>query len=284
MIGRSIVLGKAKVGWSRIEQVEERIKMTSSALPLTQRPAWKSLHSHYAQIHHFHLRQFFANDPHRGNRYTLDAVGLHLDYSKQRVNDGTLALLFELARESGLQERIESMFRGDRINITENRSVLHTALRAPKGSSIVVDGENVVEAVHEVLERLANFANRVRSGDWKGHTGKPIKNVVNIGIGGSDLGPVMAYEALKHYSNRELVFRFVSNIDGTDFVEGTIDLDPAETLFIVFVQNLHNDRNHDQCTKRACLVAQWPWWRRKGCCQTFCCRINQRFQSRGIWY
>lgn len=207
--------------------------MTSSLLPLTQRPAWKSLHSHYDRIHHVHLRQLFANDPQRGSKYALDVLGLHFDYSKHRINDDTLTLLFELARESGLKERVDAMFRGDRINITENRSVLHTALRAPKGASIVVDGEDVVPGVHDVLRRMGEFVNKIRSGQWKGHTGKPIKNIVNIGIGGSDLGPVMAYEALKFYSDRKLCFRYVSNIDGTDFVEGTIDLDPAETLFIV---------------------------------------------------
>ena len=175
----------------------------------------------------------FADDPGRGERLTAEAAGLFLDYSKNRVTDETLRLLLQLAEESALKARIEAMFRGDKINVTEGRSVLHVALRAPRGESIVVDGEDVVPQVHAVLDRMADFADRIRSGAWKGHTGKPIKNIVNIGIGGSDLGPVMAYEALKHYSDRALTFRFVSNVDGTDFAEATCDLDPAETLFIV---------------------------------------------------
>jgi len=180
-----------------------------------------------------HLRKLFADDPKRGERMTLEAAGLYLDYSKNRVTDKTLQLLLQLAKESGLPARIDAMFRGVKINITENRAVLHVALRAPRGSSIVVDGENVVPRVHAVLDRMADFSNRVRSGTWKGHTGKRIRNIVNIGIGGSDLGPVMAYEALKHYSDRALTFRFVSNVDGSDFVEATWGLDPAETLVIV---------------------------------------------------
>jgi glucose-6-phosphate isomerase len=204
-----------------------------AALPLTKLAAWKALQNHHEQIGGVHLRDLFAADPERGERLTLEAVGLFLDYSKNRINDETLKLLVELARESGLSARIEAMFRGDKINITENRSVLHVALRAPRGESIVVDGHDVVPDVHAVLDSMAAFANRVRSGEWKGHTGKRIRNVINIGIGGSDLGPVMAYEALKHYSQRDLTFRFVSNVDGTDFAEAVIDLDPAETLFIV---------------------------------------------------
>ena len=180
-----------------------------------------------------HLRDLFADDPKRGERMTAEAAGIYLDYSKNRITDETLKLLFQLAEESGLRARIDAMFRGEKINITENRAVLHVALRAPRGASIVVDGENVVPQVHAVLDKMAEFSDRVRSGAWKGHTGKRIRNVVNIGIGGSDLGPVMAYEALKHYSERALTFRFVSNVDGTDFVEATRDLDPAETLFIV---------------------------------------------------
>jgi glucose-6-phosphate isomerase len=201
--------------------------------PVTTRPAWNALRAHYATIHGVHLRKLFADDPGRGERLTAEAAGVYLDYSKNRVNDETLRLLVQLAEESGLRARIDAMFRGEKINVSENRAVLHVALRAAPGASIVVDGENVVPQVHAVLERMAGFANRVRSGAWKGHTRKRIRSVVNIGIGGSDLGPVMAYEALKHYVTRDIGFRFVSNIDGTDFAEATRDLDPAETLFIV---------------------------------------------------
>ncbi|WP_437229702.1 glucose-6-phosphate isomerase [Planctomicrobium sp. SH661] len=204
-----------------------------SKTPLTSRAAWKSLARHCEQVRPLHLRDLFAEDPERGERLTINAVGILLDYSKNRVTDETLKLLFQLAEESGLRERIDAMFRGDKINITEDRAVLHTALRAPRNASIIVDGENVVPQVHAVLDKMSEFANRVRSGEWLGHTGKRIRNIVNIGIGGSDLGPVMAYEALKHYSDRDLTFRFVSNVDGTDFVEAVVDLDPAETLFIV---------------------------------------------------
>src|SRR5438094_193147 len=202
-------------------------------LPLTARPAWKALQAHYEKVRDLHLRTLFADDARRGERLTAEAVGIFLDYSKNRVTDDTLALLRRLADECGLRERIDAMFRGDKINVTEARAVLHVALRAPRGASIIVDGKNVVPEVHAVLDAMADFATRVRSGAWKGHTGKRIRNVVNIGIGGSDLGPVMAYEALKHYSDRAMAFRFVSNVDGTDFVEATRDLDPAETLFIV---------------------------------------------------
>jgi len=201
-------------------------------LPLTARPAWKDLEAHYGKIRELHLRTLFADDATRGERLTADAVGIYLDYSKNRVTDDTLALLCRLAEESGLRERIEAMFRGDRINLTENRAVLHVALRATRGTSIVVDGKDVVPEVHAVLGAMADFSNRVRSGAWKGHTDKRIRNVVNIGIGGSDLGPGMAFEALKHYSDRAMTFRFVSNVDGTDLVEAITDLDPAETLFI----------------------------------------------------
>ncbi|HKC27628.1 MAG TPA: glucose-6-phosphate isomerase [Jatrophihabitans sp.] len=201
--------------------------------PLTKRPAWAALHEHYAEISRLHLRQLFDADATRGERLTAEACGIYLDYSKNRITDDTLRLLLELAEQSGLRQRIEAMFSGERINVTENRPVLHVALRAPKGASVEVDGVNVVPAVHEVLDRMAEFATSVREGKWIGHTGQPIRNVVNIGIGGSDLGPVMAYEALRYYSMRELTFRFVSNVDGTDFVEATRDLDPAETLFIV---------------------------------------------------
>jgi glucose-6-phosphate isomerase len=197
------------------------------------RGAWKALAAHYAKIHTVHLRELFADDPARGRRMTIEAAGMFLDYSKNRVTEATLALLLKLAEEAGLHERIDAMFRGDKINITEDRAVLHVALRAPRHASIVVDGKNVVPEVHAVLDKMADFAHRVRSGVWHGHTGKHIRNVVNIGIGGSDLGPVMAYEALRHYSERGMTFRFVSNVDGIDFVEATRDLDPAETLFIV---------------------------------------------------
>jgi glucose-6-phosphate isomerase len=201
--------------------------------PLTQRKAWKALQAHHTRVKELHLRQLFGEDPHRGERMTAEAAGLFLDYSKNRITDETLKLLIQLAEDCGLRDRIEAMFRGDKINITENRAVLHVALRAPKGASIVVDGVNVVPEVHAVLDKMADFSNRVRSGAWLGHTGKRIRNIINIGIGGSDLGPVMAYEALKHYSERALTFRFVSNIDGTDFAEAVHDLNPSETLFIV---------------------------------------------------
>src|SRR5579862_5660758 len=200
---------------------------------LTERPAWKSLEVHRDKVRALHLRDLFAADGERGRRLTAEAVGLYLDYSKNRITDETIQLLIKLAEESGLRQRIDAMFTGEKINRTENRAVLHVALRAPRGATIVVDGNNVVPGVHEVLDRMAEFANRVRSGAWKGHTGKRIRNVVNIGIGGSDLGPVMAYEALRSYSERSMTFRFVSNIDGTDFAEAVRDLDPAETLFIV---------------------------------------------------
>ena len=203
------------------------------ATQLNVRPAWKALASHYQEIQGVHLRELFGNDPQRGERLTAEAAGIYLDYSKNRITDETLNLLVQLAEECGVRARIEAMFRGDKINVTEDCAVLHVALRAPKGASIITDGENVVLQVHAVLDRMAAFSNRVRSGEWKGHTGKRIRNVVNIGIGGSDLGPVMAYEALRHYSDRSLTFRFVSNVDGTDFVEATHDLDAAETLFIV---------------------------------------------------
>ena len=195
--------------------------------------AWKDLDSHYKEVQGLHLRELFARDPKRGTRLIAEAAGLYLDYSKNRITDHTFKLLIRLAEESGLRERIDAMFRGEKINITEKRAVLHTALRAPKGASILVDGKNVVPDVHSVLDKMADFSNRVRSGAWKGHTGKRIRNVVNTGIGGSDLGPVMAYEALRYYSERAMTFRFVSNVDGTDFAEAVQDLDPTETLFIV---------------------------------------------------
>ena len=210
---------------ARVEAITKR--------PAIKHQAWKDLLTHYKKVRELHLRQLFADDPKRGSRMTAEAVGLFLDYSKNRITAETVSLLLKLAEESRLRERIDALFRGEKINVTEKRAVLHTALRAPRGASIVVDGENVVPKVHAVLDRMADFANRVRSGEWKGHTGKRIRNVVNVGIGGSDLGPVMAYEALKYYAERAMTFRFVSNIDGTDFAEAVRDLDPAETLFII---------------------------------------------------
>jgi glucose-6-phosphate isomerase len=200
---------------------------------LTEQPAWKALEEHYRNIQALHLRELFASDPGRGERLTAEAASVYLDYSKNRITDETVALLVRLAEHRGLRARIDAMFRGEKINVSEKRAVLHVALRAPRGTSIIVDGQNVVPEVHSVLDRMADFANRVRSGAWTGYTGKRIRNVVNIGIGGSDLGPVMAYEALRYYSDRNLTFRFVSNIDGTDFAEAVRDLDAAETLFIV---------------------------------------------------
>ena len=206
---------------------------TAICIPPKERPAWKLLKAHYQDIRKVHVGDLFAADPGRGERLTAEAAGIYLDYSKHRVTGETLQLLLQLAEESGLRARIEAMFRGEKINITEDRAVLHTALRAPRAASIMVDGHDVVSEVHAVLDRMAAFCNRVRSGEWKGYAGKRIRNIVNIGIGGSDLGPVMAYEALKHYSDRALTFRFVSNVDGTDFAEAVRDLDPSETLFII---------------------------------------------------
>jgi glucose-6-phosphate isomerase len=206
---------------------------SSNVPPLRSRPAWALLEQHYQEQKRVHLRQLFGDDRGRGERLAVEAAGVFLDYSKNRITDETLQLLLQLAQESGLRDRIDAMFRGDKINVSENRSVLHVALRAPRGATILHDGSNVVPEVHAVLEKMADFSNRVRSGAWKGHTGKRIRNVINIGIGGSDLGPVMAYEALRHYSDRNLNFRFVSNVDGTDFAEAVRDLDPAEMLFIV---------------------------------------------------
>src|SRR5499426_895110 len=194
--------------------------------------AWRALEDHYETMRRRHLRDLFAGDPTRGERMTAEAAGVFLDYSKNRIDDETVSLLVQLAEQSGLRARIDAMFRGEKINATENRAVLHVALRAPRDASIVVDGKNVMPEVHAVLDAMADFSNRVRSGQWKGHTDKRIRNVINIGIGGSDLGPVMAYEALRHYSDRAMTFRFVSNVDGTDLAEATSDLEPAETLFI----------------------------------------------------
>ncbi len=206
---------------------------TTTMIPLRTRPAWRALETHYEELDKVHLRDLFAGDPGRGERLTAEGAGLYLDYSKNRITDETVALLLQLAEESGLSERTEAMFRGDRINVSENRSVLHVALRMPKSESLVVDGVDVVAEVHGVLDRMSALADRIRSGEWTGHTGKPIRNVINIGIGGSDLGPVMAYEALRHYSRRDLVFRFVSNVDSTDFAEATRDLAADETLFVI---------------------------------------------------
>ena len=200
---------------------------------LTTLPAWEALQAHYEDMRHLHLRQLFADDPARGERFTAEAAGLYLDYSKNRVTDETMRLLLQLAEECGLRKRIDAMFSGEKINVTEQRAVLHTALRAAPGERIMVDGVDVVPEVHAVLDRMAAFAEQVRSGQWRGHTGKRIRHVINIGIGGSDLGPVMAYEALRYYSQRDMTFRFVSNVDGTDFAEATRDLDPEETLFII---------------------------------------------------
>jgi glucose-6-phosphate isomerase len=205
--------------------------MTAPAL--RSRPAWAALEKHYQEMKGVHLRQLFAEDGKRGERLAVEAAGIYLDYSKNRVTDQTLRLLLQLAQECGLRERIDAMFRGEKINVSEKRAVLHVALRAPRGASILHDGQNVVAEVHAVLDKMSDFSQRVRSGAWKGHTGKRIRNVINIGIGGSDLGPVMAYEALKHYTLRDMTFRFVSNVDGTDFAEAVHGLDPAETLFIV---------------------------------------------------
>src|SRR6478672_792122 len=212
---------------------QKELIMATHQTPLTQRPAWQALATHYEQIKDVHLRALFAADPQRGERLAFEAAGLYFDYSKNRITDETMRLLVQLAEECGLREKIAAMLSGEKINITEQRAVLHVALRAPRDRSILVDGQDVMPEVHAVLDKMAGFSERVRSGDWIGHTGKRIRNVVNIGIGGSDLGPVMAYEALKHYSRRDLIFRFVSNVDGTDFAEATRDLDPAETLFVV---------------------------------------------------
>ena len=225
--------------------------------PLRERPAWSALQKHYDEIRDLHLRRLFAADPGRGERFTAEGAGLYLDYSKNRITEDTLALLLELAEQSGLRERTEAMFSGERINVSENRSVLHVALRMPKGTSLVVDGTDVVAEVHEVLDRMGDFAQRVRSGEWTGHTGKPIRTAVNIGIGGSDLGPVMAYEALRHYSKRDLECRFVSNVDPTDFVEATRDLDPEETLFIISSKTFTTleTMTNAQSARQWCLVA-----------------------------
>ena len=227
----------------------------STARPLTERPAWKALEEHYRKIRSVHLRKLFADDPRRGERLAAEGAGLYLDYSKNCITDETIGLLLNLAEECGLRERIEAMFRGEKINITENRAVLHIALRAPKSEKIPVDGVDVVPEVHAVLDKMAAFSEQVRTGRWQGYTGKPIRNVINIGIGGSDLGPVMAYEALKHYSKRDMTFRFVSNVDGTDFEEATRDLDPGETLVIVCSKTFTTiETMTNACTARAWML------------------------------
>ncbi|HEY2881120.1 MAG TPA: glucose-6-phosphate isomerase, partial [Pirellulales bacterium] len=207
--------------------------MASALQPVLQRSAWKALEKHVEQIRATHLRKLFADDASRGTKFTAEAEGVYYDYSKNLITDETLKLLLQLANESGLRARIDAMFAGEKINVTERRAVLHVALRAPKGEKILVDGKDVVPEVHAVLDKMAAFSNRIRSGQWVGHTGKKIKTIINIGIGGSDLGPVMAYEALRFYSDRSRTFRFVSNVDGTDFAEAVHDLDPEETLFII---------------------------------------------------
>ena len=247
--------------------------MTALA-PLTTRAAWKALDAHYQKIRAWHLRTLFADDATRGERMAVEAVGIYFDYSKHRITDETLRLLLQLAEESGLRSRIDAMFRGEKINVTEKRAVLHVALRAPQGQSIVVDGEDVVPQVHAVLDKMADFSSRVRSGEWKGYTGKPIRNVINIGIGGSDLGPVMAYEALRHYSQRDLTFRFVSNIDGTDFAEATRDLDPEETLFIISSKTFTTlETMTNAHTARVWALKTLKRSRRY--CQTFCRSLDQ---------
>ncbi|MGA2429039.1 MAG: glucose-6-phosphate isomerase [Candidatus Acidiferrum sp.] len=213
--------------------VAKAILKSPAIKSLTKRKAWTALKTHYKTVQPLHLKELFDDDPKRAEKFTTEALGIYLDYSKNRITDKTLKLLLDLAKESGLRERVDAMFRGDKINITENRAVLHVALRAPKNETILVDGKNVVPDVHAVLDKMSAFCDRVRSGEWKGHTGKRIRNVINVGIGGSDLGPVMAYEALKYYSQRSMTFRFVSNVDGTDFAEAVVDLDPSETLFII---------------------------------------------------
>jgi glucose-6-phosphate isomerase len=221
----------------------------------TKRAVWKALEAHYKRVRNLHLRDLFADDPTRGERMAAQGVGIYLDYSKNRITDHTLRLLIQLAEESGLQTRMDAMFRGEKINITEKRAVLHVALRAPEGASIFVDGKNVVPQVHAVLDKMSHFCDRVRSGEWKGHSGKRIRSVITIGIGGSDLGPDMAYEALKHYSDRSMTFRFVSNIDGTDFAEAVRDLDPSETLFIVASKTFTTlETMANACTARAWLL------------------------------
>ncbi len=219
--------------------------------PITETPEWRALDAHFRELRDAHLRDLFAADPERGERLTLEADGVYLDYSKHRLTDDTVRLLVAVARRAGLRDRIDAMFRGDKINVTEDRAVLHTALRAPEGAVVEVDGENVVPGVHAVLRKMADFSERVRSGAWTGHTGLRVRNVVNIGIGGSDLGPHMAYDALRDFAQRDMTFRFVSNVDGTDFWEATHDLDPAETLVRDLVEDLHDAGDAHQRPQRA---------------------------------
>jgi glucose-6-phosphate isomerase len=233
--------------------------MTAQTLPLKRRAAWKKLQGHFKVIGHRHLRELFAEDVNRGEQLSLEAAGIYLDYSKNRITRTTLELLVELAEESGLRERIDAMFAGEPINVSENRSVLHVALRAPGGASIWAGGQDVVPEVHDVLARMSAFAAKVRSGAWLGYTGRPITNVLNIGIGGSDLGPAMSYEALKAYSNRDMTFRFVSNVDGTDFVEAVRDLDPSQTMFIVSSKTFTTLETMTNATaaRRGSAIASW---------------------------
>ena len=256
--------------------------MTAAIQPLTQRPAWKALEAHYKTIRDLHLRELFAKDPKRGERMAAEAVGIYLDYSKNRVTDETIRLLVDLAEQSGLRARIDAMFRGEKINITEKRAVLHVALRAPRGASILVDSEDVVPQVHAVLDAMAEFSNRVRSGAWKGHTGRPIRNVINIGIGGSDLGPVMAYEALKQYSQRWLTFRFVSNVDGADFAEAVHDLDPAETLFIVASKTFTTLETMTNAQTARAWSGGGPGRRREIRGQALCRRLDECGKGGGV--
>jgi len=249
--------------------------MATDNRPLTQQPAFKSLANHRKRWR-YHLRDLFAGDPKRGERMTAEAAGLFLDYSKNYVTDKTLKLLLQLAAETGLRARIDAMFNGEKINITEGRAVLHIALRAPRGASVFANGENVVPHVHSVLDKMSAFAELVRSGSWKGYTGKRIRNVVNIGIGGSDLGPVMAYEALRYYSDRSMTFRFVSNIDGTDFAEAVHGLDAAETLFYCLLQDIHNTGDNDKRRHRPGLAAPAHAGRRKRGGEAFCRRLHER--------
>ena len=248
---------------------------TAQSQPLTERPAWKALAAHHQKICNLHLRQLFASDPRRGERLTAEAAGLYLDYSKNPVSDETIGLLLQLADARGLAERIEAMFSGGKINATEQRAALHVALRSPANERILVDGVDVVPEVHAVLDRMAAFSEQVRSGRWHGHTGRRIRNVVNIGIGGSDLGPVMAYEALRHYSQRDMMFRIVSNVDGTDFEEATRDLDPEETLFIVCSKTFTTLETLTNAQTRPRLEPAQAGRRARGA-QALCRRIDQR--------
>ena len=232
--------------------------MATATKTVTELPAWKALSAHFQKIDRLHLRELFAQDPKRGERLTVEAAGLYLDYSKNRITDETLALLLQLAEQSGLRARIDAMFGGEKINVSEKRAVLHVALRAPKGQSILVDGEDVLPQVHSVLDRMADFSNRVRGGAWRGHTGKPIRNIVNIGIGGSDLGPVMAYEALKHYSDRAMTFRFVQR-GRHRFCGGDPRSRSGGDAVHYLFQDFHNTRDHDQRQERAQLVARGTW-------------------------